>query len=237
MPADKDFKRLVRSRMQKTGEGYTTARANLKRKSPLPAPTRAGASVPATTATPPDFAAQAGMSDDAIKAKTGCAWEKWVYVLDRKKAHEWEHKAIAEYVHDTYKLDGWWAQTVAVGYERIKGLRQKGQRRGGSWEGSKSRTFPVPVSRLYAAWIDAKFRKKWLSESKLVIRAAQEDRSLRITWPDGTSVECWFTAKGDAKASVQVQHTKLASRADADARKVFWAERLVALGESLEGSP
>ena len=29
MPTDKDFKRLVRTRMRKTGEAYTTARAHL----------------------------------------------------------------------------------------------------------------------------------------------------------------------------------------------------------------
>ena len=30
MPTDKDFKRLVRARMGKTGESYTTARAHLR---------------------------------------------------------------------------------------------------------------------------------------------------------------------------------------------------------------
>jgi hypothetical protein len=30
MPTDKDFKRLVRARMGKTGEAYTTARASLR---------------------------------------------------------------------------------------------------------------------------------------------------------------------------------------------------------------
>ena len=32
MPSDKDFKRLVRARMTRTGEGHTTARARLLRK-------------------------------------------------------------------------------------------------------------------------------------------------------------------------------------------------------------
>ena len=30
MPTDKDFKRLVRARMGKTGESYTTARSHLR---------------------------------------------------------------------------------------------------------------------------------------------------------------------------------------------------------------
>ncbi len=227
MVANKDLKRLVRGRMQKTGESYTAARATLLKKKSSPK-----AEPPAPAATP-DYATLAGMSDAAIKAKTGCTWEKWVYVLDKAKAHEWEHKEIAEYVHTKYKVGDWWGQTVTVGYERIKGLRQKGQRRNGAYEASKSKTVAVPVSRLFAAWHDPKLRRRWLPEPKLVVRTAQADRSMRITWPDGTSVECWFTAKGDAKSSVAVAHTKLPSKADADQRKGYWAERLAAMAEVL----
>ena len=34
MPTNKDFKRLVRARMEKTGEAYTAARANLLKRTP-----------------------------------------------------------------------------------------------------------------------------------------------------------------------------------------------------------
>jgi len=36
MPTNKDFKRLVRARMQKTGEAYTAARAQLLSRPPAP---------------------------------------------------------------------------------------------------------------------------------------------------------------------------------------------------------
>jgi len=224
MVANKDLKRLVRGRMEKTGESYTAARANLLKQSPTPSPAPAKA---------PDYAALAGTSDAAIKAKTGCTWEKWVYVLDKAKADQWEHREIAEYVRTRYKISGWWSQSVTVGYERIKGLRDKGQRRGGSYEASKSKTVGVPVGRLYRAWHDTRQRKKWLPEPKLVIRTAQEDRSLRITWPDGSSVECWFTAKGDSKSSVQVTHTRVPTREAVAERKAYWAERLDAMAAAL----
>ena len=42
MPTDKDFKRLVRGRMQKTGESYTAARANLIRRTDGQAGRRTG---------------------------------------------------------------------------------------------------------------------------------------------------------------------------------------------------
>ena len=226
MPANKDFKRLVRGRMRKTGESYTAARAHLLHTKPLPSPR-------APTPEPVDYARLAGMSDAAIKAKTGCTWERWVWALDRVHAHEWPHKDIAAHVHTKYHVAGWWSQTVTVGYERIKGLRTIGQRRDGGFEAAKSRTFPVPVARLYGAWKNARTRARWLPDVALTIRTATRDRSMRLTWPDRTTVALWFTAKGAGKSQVAVGHLQLPSRDAATRMKQFWAERLAALGEVL----
>jgi uncharacterized protein YndB with AHSA1/START domain len=219
MPANKDFKRLVRARMQKTGESYTAARAHLLHQKP--APTIAPARV--------DYATLAGMSDATIKAKTGCTWERWVWALDRVGAHAWPHRRIADYVHEKYKVPGWWTQTVTVGYERIKGLRAIGQRRGGWFEASKSKTFAQPVGRVYRACSDARTRARWLPGVKLKIRTAKQGKTMRMTWPDQSSVELYFVAKGGAKSQVAVQHGKLPDKATADRMKAFWAERLTAL--------
>ena len=122
------------------------------------------------------------------------------------------HRAIAEMVHDTWKVPDWWAQAVTVGYERIKGLREIGQRRSGEYEASRSRTFNVPVRRLFQAFKSARTRNRWLPGVKLTVRKATPDRSIRITWEDDTSVEVWFVKKGEAKSTAQVSHRKLASR-------------------------
>jgi hypothetical protein len=226
MPKQKDLKRLVRSRMKKTGESYTAARTQLTKKK-----VRTKASAPSVEPAI-DYAKLAGMSDAAIKAKTGCAWEKWVYVLDTWGAREKTHTAIATHVHEKYKIDGWWSQAVTVGYERIRGLRVRGQRRDGSYEITKSKTFAVPIADLYRAFATAKARAPWLPDA-LKVRTATASRSMRVTWPDGTNVDIGFFAKGK-KSQVAVAHTKLASKADADERKKFWAERLNALAELIE---
>jgi len=232
MPTDKDFKRLVRGRMQKTGESYTAARAILLSK-PAPTPTAAPpVSAPAVS----DYARLAGMSDTAIKANTGCTWERWVAALDYKKAYTWPHREIAEYVQEKYKVPDWWTQTVTVGYERIKGLRDIGQRRGGAYEATRSKTFAVPVARLFRAFSDARIRRKWLPGVKLSVRKATPNRSVRITWDDDTSVEVWLLPKGTGKASAAVSHRKLAGKADAERRKAFWGERLEALAGVLAPS-
>ncbi len=219
MPTDKDFKRLVRGRMRKTGESYTAARAQLRKQKP----------VSSAAPRPAQYAAIAGKSDALIKERTGCTWERWVKALDRAKAHSWPHRDIARYVMEKYKIPGWWAQTVTVGYERIKGLRAVGQRRDGTFEANKSKTFPVPLNRLYQAFADQRTRARWLSGIDLTVRTATRDKSMRITWPDRTSLEVGFMSKGAKKSQVALQHGKLADREAAARMKEYWAERLAVL--------
>ena len=228
MPTNKDFKRLVRTRIKKTGESYTAARAQLLRQQPQPSVRES-----AIVTTPVDYAALAGMSDEAVKAQTGCGWESWVHALDYVKAYAWPHRAIAEYVHEKYQVREWWTQTVTVGYERIKGLRDRGQRRGGSYEATKSRTFGVPLGRLYTAFASPKVRTRWLNGADLAVRKATRNRSMRITWGDGTSVELWFTKKDRSKSQVAVQCTRLPSKDAAVQKKDYWNERLTALEQML----
>src|SRR5437899_3636674 len=229
MPTNKDFKRLVRARMRKTGEAYTTARAQLLNTKHAPAP----APAPASLATTADYATRAGRSDAAVKAQTGCTWERWVKARDRVAARTWPHWRIAQYVHEKYKVPGWWAQTVTVGYERIKGLRAIGQRRDGAFEATKSKVFAVPLARLYRAFSDPRTRTRWLPDVKLTVRTATRNKSMRLTWPDNTSVQLGFFAKGVAKAQVQIQHGKLPDKAASTRTKQYWAERLDALGNVL----
>jgi hypothetical protein len=237
MPATKDFKRLVRARMRKTGEAYTAARAQIINKAPRPASPRLTAEFSAPPAppepSPADYAAIAGMADDKVKAATGCTWERWVYALDRKKAYELSHRELALLIHEKYKTPSWWTQTVAVGYERIKGLRVKGQQRNGTFQATKSRTFNVAVSELYDAWADAKTRRKWLDGGEVRVRTSSPPKSIRLEI-DGAIIAVGFTAKGGGKSSVAVEQDKLPSREAAAEVKRFWTERFDALGEVLD---
>jgi len=235
MPANKDFKRLVRARMKKTGEAYTTARSHiLKKPKSKRATVRASSTTAAKRSKPSnDYAALAGMSDDVIKAKTGCDWERWVRALDYHGAEKMSHRDIAALVKKTYKAGDWWSQTVTVGYERIKGLRARGQRRDGTYEASKSRTFDVPVKTLFEAWADDATRRRWLDGAAVRIRTATAPKSMRIDWNDNSIIAVGFTPKGNTKSSVAVQHTKLADRETANELKQYWSDRLDALADVL----
>ena len=241
MPRNKDLKRLVRTRMKKTGEAYTTARAQVVKKSRATPRSAAPATARKTSVAraripvpdPSEYAAIAGMSDEVLKEKTGCTWELWVKALDYARAVEMSHRDIAKLVDTKYKVGPWWAQMVTVGYERIKGLRARGQRRDGTYEAGKSRTYDVPVARLFDAWGNAGMRKRWLDGAKVEVRTATAPRSMRLGWEDGTIVSVNFQSKGDSRSSVALAHEKLPDRESADRMKRYWSDRLDALGEML----
>ena len=228
MPADKDFKRLVRGRMQKTGESYTAARATSSSRSPPPP-----SPLPRAASTMPSSPAGATPSSRRGPAAPGSAGSRRSTTPRRTPGRTGRSRSTS---HEKYKVPGWWAQAVTVGYERIKGLRAVGQRRDGSFEANKSRTFAVPLVRLYRAFHDARTRARWLPGVDLTVRTATRGKSMRITWPDRTSVVVGFESRGAGKSQVAIQHGKLADRAAAARMKQYWAERLGALGEVLTWS-
>jgi hypothetical protein len=227
MPVRKDLKRLVRARMRKTGESYTAARARLlEKRRERPARAEAPAAPP-----PADLAVLAGMTDDAVAKRTGRTWKEWVSVLDRDGAAALSHSEIAQLLYDRHEVPGWWAQMVTVGYERIRGLREKGQRRDGSFEVGKSKTYPVPIAELWKAFLRC---KEWLGGETLRMSTATKHKTMRMRWKDGTPVEAYFVEKGAAKSQLALQHRKLSSRAEAARLRTYWSERLALIGELLE---
>ena len=234
MPRNKDLKRLVRARMKKTGEAYTAARAQiLKKPRSKPSPRLAAA---LSAAPKQDYAKIAGMSDASIKAKTGCGWERWVKALDRWGAEKKSHREIVDMVSKTWKIDGWWAQSVTVGYERIKGLRARGQRRDGSYEATKSRTFDVPVTTLYDAWADKNVRARWLASENVKVRTATAPKSIRLGLADGGILAVGFLPKGKTKSAVAVTQNKLPDKETANRLKQYWTDQLESLGKVLAES-
>jgi hypothetical protein len=223
----KDLKRLVRARMRKTGESYTAARARLlEKKAGLESTSREGVALPRS-----DLAALAGMRDEAVARKTGRTWKEWVGELDRSGAASLPHGEIARLVHERFGISRWWSQTVTVGYERISGLRQKGQRRDGSFDVSKSKTYAVPVADLWRVF--CRF-EDWLGGETLRTSKAARHRSIRMKWSDGTPVEAGFSSKGPSKSHLSLEHRNIGSRAEATRLKTYWSDRLAAIGELLE---
>jgi hypothetical protein len=219
MTEQKSFKRLVRARMEKTGESYTAARAAL-----LAAEEPQAAEGPVLT-----------MSEDSIRRRTGRGWEAWFDLLDDWGAAERSHREMAAWLVEEHGIGGWDAQSVTVSYERARGLRAVGERPEG-FSVTAQKTVAVPVDRLYEAFVDESLRERWLPDGGLRERTATKPKTARFDWGDGdTRVIVGFTAQGDAKSTAALEHARLADAEEAERMKSFWRERVATLKEVLEG--
>jgi hypothetical protein len=172
------------------------------------------------------------VSDEAITRGSGRSWQEWVELLDAWGARDKSHTEIARYVV-SLGVDGWWAQGVTVGYERLTGRRVVGQREDGSFSGSASKTFAVDLNVIEAAWVNDDARRRWLEPDTITLRTHSAGKSARFSQADGGILAVYFTAKGPGKSSLQVQQEKLPSKEAAEAFRANWKTRLAALDRHL----
>lgn len=173
------------------------------------------------------------MSDEAVRAKTGKTWDEWLAILDAAGARSLGHKEIVALLSERHGVGPWWRQMVTVTYEQARGMREKHQTASG-YTANASRTIGVPVSRLFEAWSDEGFRHRWLP-AKMTIRKATPDKSLRITWEDGSNVDVGLVSKGESKSQVAVEHAKLPDAEAVTRAKEYWKQALDRLREMVEG--
>ena len=164
------------------------------------------------------------MSDEAVAAKTGKNWSRWFKHLDAAGVKKMSHQEIVAYLSEKHGLRPWWTQMVAVTYEQARGLREKHEKPSG-YEISVSRTIEASVNKAFKAWTDEKTRKAWLP-SNFETRKATTNKSLRITWADGTDLVVAFYPKGAAKCQVVAQQSRLPDAKAAAKMKNFWAKAL-----------
>jgi hypothetical protein len=220
MTEHRSFKRLVRARMEKTGESYTAARANLLS---AEEPNRTDGSALAT-------------SDKAIRQRTGRGWEEWFELLDEWGAANRTHREIARWVAAKQGVEplAWNAQAVAGSYELARGLRIVGEKSDG-FAITASKTVAVAVERLYDAFVDESVRKLWLPDGELRERTATKPKSARFDWGDSqTRVNVTFLAKAEAKSTAALEHRRLADAGEAERMKAYWRQRVAALKDVLE---
>jgi hypothetical protein len=217
MTAHKSFKRLVRTRMEKTGESYTAARARL------------------LAGDEPQRVSLA-TSDETIRERTGRGWEEWFDLLDEAGAAAMTHREIARWLAGQQGIHplAWNAQAIAGSYERARRGRQVGEHEDG-FTVTASKTVAVPIERLYSAFVDPGPRARWLPDAELRERTTIAPRSARFDWGDGASrVHVALSAKGDAKATAALTHERLADGREAERMKAYWRERVAGLKEVLE---
>ena len=221
MTTQKSFKRLVRTRMEKTGESYTAARASLlaaeaprrARRRGSPRPTRRSASA------------------------RGAAGRSGSTCSTRGARPERPHREIARWVAgelDIHPL-AWNAQAITVSYERARGLRVAGERADGfaitAYEDGRRCRSSGSSTRSSTAQ-----RARWLTNACASARRPGRSRPASTGTAATAARPRHLRAKGEASSTRRVDHARLADAEEAERMKAFWRARLDALKAGLEGA-
>ena len=176
MTEQRSFKRLVRARMEKTGESYTAARATILKGADEPDPGEKRLLI---------------VPDASIRERTGRGWEEWFDLLDEWGAADRSHRDIAKWVAFQLSIEplGWNAQAITGSYERARRGREVGQMPDG-FRVTASKTVAVPVDQLYEAFVDPIERKRWLPDIELRERTATKPKFARFDWGRERAAGC-----------------------------------------------
>ena len=216
MTRQESFKRRIRARMEQTGERYAAARRMLIQQASQR--TRTWVSEPE-------------MSDAAIRENTGHGWDEWVDLIEAWPGRDDGHAAIATWVQSEHGIDGWWAQSVTVGYERIVGIRLPHQMADGTFTANKSKTITTDADVIDKMLRHPDDHADLFPAHETELRSRPDAKSVRIGMGGGVAIFD-VQPRENGRCKVVVMHEKLPSLDAVEQWKFFWQEWLDALDES-----
>lgn len=215
MTRNESFKRRVRARMAGTGEKYNASRRALIEQ--------------ATGRDHRGWGSEPEHTDDVIGANTGRGWEEWRELIDAWPGHVDGHSAVAAWLQEEHDVDGWWAQAVTGGWERITGRRLPYQMADGTFTANKSATITTDHDALREMLLDEAGRADLFPGLDPELRSRPTSKNVRIGLGQGVA-EISLAPKDDGRVTITVAHAKLASPEDVEQWKGFWRGWFEALG-------
>jgi hypothetical protein len=158
-----------------------------------------------------------------VQRATARVGTEWFALLDAWDGTTHNHTEIARHVCETYGIDGWWAQSVTVGYERARGMRALHERPD-AFPYECQQDLSRPVERLFAAFVE---HDRARSAGSKASRAAPSHPASR---PVGafrrsageTRLAITFCRQRTEKAALSSSRSALAGAEDVARWKALW---------------
>ena len=194
------------------------------------------------------------MSDADAKTATGKSFEDWFRVLDKAGGPSAGRRALTEHLMKDHALVAWWAQTLAVEYERARAVHEKDGRPKG-YSICVTKTIVAPPDRMFDAFGDATLMSDWLGKGAKAdfkeggafstadgnrgrYTKVARPKTLRMAWDDddaaaASTVEIKLTPNG-SKCGLVLNHERIQTRAEADGLRAAWGAAIEKLKRALE---
>ncbi|MEX2639529.1 MAG: SRPBCC domain-containing protein [Balneolales bacterium] len=154
------------------------------------------------------------ISDESVRKATGRTWSQWETILDGYEAEKLAHKELVVLL-ETHEgvVSGWWRQSVAVAYEKMKGKRITGQTAGTGYQMGVQKTMTLSGEQAWKLITSLAGVRIWLGDvtDPVFQKGARyrlnsgEDGQIRVVNP-GRHVRLTYKPATWAKAStIQVR--------------------------------
>ena len=180
----------------------------------------------------------------ASASATGRSWNEWVSFLDEQGARNLTHKEIVAVVAGAGGLEnGWWQQSVAVGYEQARGLRVVGQTSGADFQIGVQKTLPLSSGAAWDLLVSEAGRAVWLGKTADIeltkgaayqteeghsgeIRSCLPGQRIRLTWSHPalartSTLQLTLTDSQD-RTSVRFHQEQLSSPEEREKMRNHW---------------
>ncbi len=192
---------------------------------------------------------RAEISDDAVRKATGKSWSQWFHILDSLEAARKEHKEIVALLRAEGTVQShWWMQTIAVEYEKARGLRKTGETKQAGYQMGVQRGIPLSPAETWELLLSPPGLALWLGrleELPLVkshpyrtgegtggeVRAFSSGKQIRLTWHPpflkrSSTLQLRFEPAADHRCTLRVHQENLSSEEEREGMKRHWSEVL-----------
>lgn len=183
------------------------------------------------------------ISEKAVQKATGYSWSHWFTLLDEFDVPSKGHTEAAKFLAEVHGLDAWWAQSVSIEYEVLRGLRLANQKTDRSFSVSVQRTVEAPAAWVWpavlnvpgwlpAASIDAVLGGEYrgLGGGYGVVKQLKPGALLRLSFAEaGDPVESMLyieLTEKSGRTAVRFRHERLSGPAQVETMRGRWTEAL-----------
>lgn len=169
-------------------------------------------------------------SEEAVLAATGRGWDEWCDIIDAWPGNGEGHTAIAAYLRDELGIDGWWSQSVTLGYERITGRRLRHQQPDGTFTANRTKTVTADPDELRQMLLDDAARSDLFPGLSTELRSRRSAKTVRVAIGPGVALVS-FEPRSGGRVTVSISHERLPSSTAAEEWKSYWGQWLAAIDE------